>query len=441
MSTENTSNNNADNPDNNGEDYKRVSVVFVDSIFNQINSKSNIKDPLNSTAKEFYSRKPQKKIDEQLKTPVKTSESQEKTKIPKSTATNTEKKSKTNYKNKNVSAEKASFHKKNDYNNSSKKKKLKYNTSTKDIKDAKKDLNTSNTKVNIRNINKGKKTYSSINNNFRAKIESEKEKKLYQEKVRLLENRLNALKNHEDEIHRRMHYNDIRQTYLNKRKKEKSDMKQALLSYDIDKRNELDLKRKAIKDQKRNLNKHLKESMEKSKQTKIRNYEHMQKEKKLVLSKINENNNKFEEYGKGNVIKIKKEREQIKKNEIKKLKNVGKSVDNYYLETCEDNIQETKKLKNKLKKLEKLETKYINRLNQTKQGFMRNNSEGVYFFKRDMVPIKKLDLDKQLENKPFSGTSTHKRNHKNTTSVDNRNNKYNIDESQEEKIIKVDKAD
>ena len=88
-----------------------------------------------------------------------------------------------------------------------------------------------------------------------------------------------------------------------------------------------------------------------------------------------------------------------------------------------------------------METKYINRLNQTKQGFMRNNSEGVYFFKRDMVPIKKLDLDKQLENKPFSGTSTHKRNHKNTTSVDNRNNKYNIDESQEEKIIKVDKAD
>ena len=173
--------------------------------------------------------------------------------------------------------------------------------------------------------------------------------------------------------------------------------------------------------------------MEKSKQTKIRNYEYMQKEKKLVLSKINENNNKFEEYGKGNVFKIKKEREQIKINEVKKLKNVGKSVDNYYMETLEDNIQETNKLKNKLKKLEKLETKYLNRLNQTKQGFMRNNSESVYFFKRDMVPIKKLDLDKQLENNPFSGTTTHKRTYKNTISVDNRSDKYNIDEAKEEK--------
>ena len=434
MSTVKINNNNTDNPDNKDEECKKISVAFVDSIFNNIASKNNIKDPLNSTtAKEFYSRIPQKKIDDQPKTPVKISESQEKTKIQKSTATNTEKKSKTNYKNKNISSEKTPIHKNNDYNDSYKKKKLKYNTSSKDIKETKKDLNTINTKINIRNLNKGKKTYSSINNNFRAKIESEKEKKLYQEKVRLLENRLNALKNHEEEIHKRMHFNDIKQTYLNKRKKEKNDMKQALLSYDIDKRNELDLKRKAIKDQRRNLNKHLKESMEKSKQTKIRNYEYMQKEKKLVLSKINENNNKFEEYGKGNVFKIKKEREQIKINEVKKLKNVGKSVDNYYMETLEDNIQETNKLKNKLKKLEKLETKYLNRLNQTKQGFMRNNSESVYFFKRDMVPIKKLDLDKQLENNPFSGTTTHKRTYKNTISVDNRSDKYNIDEAKEEK--------
>ena len=112
MSTVKINNNNTDNPDNKDEECKKISVAFVDSIFNRIASKNNIKDPLNSTtAKEFYSRIPQKKIDEQPKTPVKISESQEKTKIQKSTATNTEKKSKTNYKNKNISSEKTPIHK------------------------------------------------------------------------------------------------------------------------------------------------------------------------------------------------------------------------------------------------------------------------------------------------------------------------------------------
>ena len=43
--------------------------------------------------------------------------------------------------------------------------------------------------------------------------------------------------------------------------------------------------------------------MEKSKITKMKDYENMQKEKKLALSIINENNNKLEKYGKRNVKK------------------------------------------------------------------------------------------------------------------------------------------
>jgi hypothetical protein len=74
-------------------------------------------------------------------------------------------------------------------------------------------------------------------------------------------------------------------------------------------------------------------------------------------------------------------------------------MDNFYLESCEDNKQETDKLKNKIKKLEQLEMKYINSINKTREGIARNNSVGVYYFKREMTPIKKLDLDEQVENK------------------------------------------
>ena len=434
-------------------DYKRISLTFVDSIFTQINPKIEVKDPLNSNAKEFYSRQPKKEIPLPEKTPEKEPLSQIEISEKKETLINDSdvgKKNKETIKEKaKENVPKSTANKKKNNNNSYKQKILMNTTSSKNTNKNKsnntemKNKNNSkptNTKVksNIRNLNQNSKTYSSINENFKAKIESDKEKKLYQEKVRLLENRILALKKHEDIIHRRMHYNDVRQTYLNQRKKEKSDMKQALLSHDIDKRNELDLKRKHIKEQKSSLDKHLKESMEKSKMAKIKDYENMQKEKKLALSIINENNNKFEQYGRGNVNKIKKEREQIKKNETKKFQNMEKSADNFYLETCEDNKNETNKLKNKLKKLEKLEIKYINSLNKTRQGLLRNNSQGFYLHKKEMMPITKLNLDKQMD-KPFSGkdeTKTmYKRNHKNTVSVDNLKNHIKSDDKDKDAEI------
>ena len=437
MSTEITNNNNKEEKIEPKIDYKRISLAFVDSIFSQINPSMQEKDPLNSTVKEFYSREPKKNIQEELKTPLKQKNNSENPEIPK-ISENSEKKSNSGNKNKKneknatkSSTSTSTITKKNNYNNSYKQKKLLYNTSAKNIKKSNKPMNennkNNNNKSKTRNLIKAKKIYFSINDNYKAKVESEKEKKLYQEKVRLLENRIFALKNHEDDIHRKMHYNDIRQTYLNQKKKEKNDMKQALLSYDIDKRNELDLKRKATRDQKCSLNKHLKESIEKSKITKIKNYENMQKEKKLALSIINANNNKLERYGKRNVKKIQKEREQIKRNELNKQKNMGKTADLYYLETCEDNKNETNKLKNKLKMLEKLEIKYMNSLNKTRQNMMRHNSEGLYFYKKDIAPITKLDLDKQINN-----MTIYKRNHNKTTSVDNFNKHYKVDENENE---------
>ena len=461
MSTDITDNSNKEEKVEPKTDYKRISLTFVDSIFNQIPQSTNEKDPLNSSAKEFYSKQPktqnleqqekstqnqpdkpiiqeqsEKPKQEESKNSQKVSQTPKKKEIPKNPV-KYDKKSKTNIKNtKKSNVEKSSTAKKNipnNYNNSYKQKKLMLNASAKNINNNKnnqnnqnKDLKINKTKSNVRNINKDKKAYSIINENFKAKIESDKEKKLYQEKVRLLENRILALKNHEDTLHRHMHFNDVRQTYLNKRRKEKNDMKQALLSYDIDKRNELDLKRKTIQEQKKNLNKHLKESMDKSKMTKMKDYENMQKEKKLALSIINENNNKIEEYGRENVYKIKKEREKIKNNENKRQKNFEKNADNFYLETLEDNKAETNKLKEKLKKLEKLEIKYMNSLNKTRQGLLRNNSQGFYVFKKGMAPITKLDLDQQME-KPFQNKerTMYKKNQKNTASVDNLNKFYN----------------
>ena len=368
---------------------------------------------------------PNQENKKEIKIPVKSDSTHPaKKEVPKKTQ---KKSSKTNYKHESV--EKINtFKHNNKYNFQYIEPNLMYDTSVKDIDRKNNDIIKGNKKINKRKVYNGLNNHSSINRNFKAKMESEKEKKYYQEKLRLLENRISALKNHNQELQRKIANDDVRQAYLEKRIKEKNDMKQALISNDINKKNELDLLKKQIKDQKDNRNKNMRESIEKSKKDKMKVYQNFQKEKKLALSRITENNKMYRNYGKSNINRIKLEREEAKKNELKKQRNHGKSIDHYYLETCEDNKQKTINLKNKIKRLEKLEMKYMNNLNKTRKGFYRNNSEH-YLYKKEMIPVEKLDLEKELDNRPLSRT-LYKMNNKYTKSMDNLNRYYNVQDDE-----------
>ena len=442
-------------------DIQNISLFFVDSLFNENLKKFKSKDTINSKVTELKSQsikqsnkdnhKLKSKIDKHLP-PSSNQEPKKITKIIKNrnkndkigaTAKETLSKNNQNKETKEKSSKSKSKNNKiTNSNNSYKEKKLNYNISVQNISRTKKVINANNTSINNKpNVNgkikyKRKKTYSSISKNYRAKMESEKEKKLYKEKVRLLENRILALKYHQEEIHRKKLYNDVRQTYLDLKKKEKSDMKQTLISYDIDKKNELDLKRKQIRDQKNSLNKYLKESKENEKITKMEDYQNLQKERKVVLARINQNNSQYEKYGKGNFNKIKKEREQIKQIGLKKQKSLGKKIDNYYFVTCEDNKHETNNLKTKLKKLEKLEIKYMNSLNKARKDMFGNNLEGNVLFKREAIPVQKLDLDKQFEIMPYSINvkDSNKKNNRNTNVSEDIHNKNYINENKTDKI-------
>jgi hypothetical protein len=442
-------------------DIQNISLFFVDSLFNENLKKFKSKDTINSKVTELKSQsikqsnkdnhKLKSKIDKHLP-PSSNQEPKKITKIIKNrnkndkigaTAKETLSKNNQNKETKEKSSKSKSKNNKiTNSNNSYKEKKLNYNISVQNISRTKKVINANNTSINNKpNVNgkikyKRKKTYSSISKNYKAKMESEKEKKLYKEKVRLLENRILALKYHQEEIHRKKLYNDVRQTYLDLKKKEKSDMKQTLISYDIDKKNELDLKKKQIRDQKNSLNKYLKESKENEKITKMEDYQNLQKERKVVLARINQNNSQYEKYGKGNFNKIKKEREQIKQIGLKKQKSLGKKIDNYYFVTCEDNKHETNNLKTKLKKLEKLEIKYMNSLNKARKDMFGNNLEGNVLFKREAIPVQKLDLDKQFEIMPYSINvkDSNKKNNRNANVSEDIHNKNNINENKNDKI-------
>ena len=125
-------------------------------------------------------------------------------------------------------------------------------------------------------------------------------------------------------------------------------------------------------------------------------------------------------------------------------------MDNYYLESCEDNKQETDKLKDKIERLEKIESEYLNTINETRRGIIRNNSTGIYFNKRDMNPIQKLDLDEQMDGKYMAGKYKNRKNKKNSVNKNLLHQSYNGDiennwseigneNENKKKIIKVEK--
>ena len=114
-------------------------------------------------------------------------------------------------------------------------------------------------------------------------------------------------------------------------------------------------------------------------------------------------------------------------------------MDNYYLTSCENNRNETDKLKEKVKKLEKLENKYLKSLNETRLGFKRNNSGGIYYSKMDMTPMNNLE-----SNEKNNRVSSQKKNKKTIAknlfkSYDGKNDNDENQENDGEKIIKVEK--
>ena len=378
-------NKNTNEKESNYLDGDKISLLFVDSVFKDIkDSAQDAPDPLNVQNNKMNFPKGDKK---KLKTDLKTSR-------------------RNNYNTPDTS--------KTSYTRSSKKQNFKHNSVEKNSQYIYRNKNQlyTNTSINsyknpntYRNRGKYRKNSNKefknpkhiISQKFLEKMESEKEKKLFEKKVRLMENRILGLKRKEEEMNRRILCNEKRENYLNKAKKIKNDFKNKLKNYNIYQKNSLEERRKELKKQNSQFNNELKETLDKVKFTKMKNYQKLMEEKKYGKNLINQNNKNFLNYGKNNVYKIKKEREDFKKKEMKKMKKHGKSMDNFYMESCEGNRQETDKLRDKLVELEKLESEYIRHIYETRKGLVRNNSSGIYFFKKDINPIEKLILDDEID--------------------------------------------
>lgn len=222
-------------------------------------------------------------------------------------------------------------------------------------------------------------TTSATYNNFMAKQESKREKKLYEDKVQALKNHINAIKKQQSDLTKKAEKAKENEKYKMKLKQEKESIKQALLSAEIDRRNEMELKRKNIAEKKMKEENGMLMSKRRNKKDKKNEYRKFVIHKKKLKKIINEDNYKSNEINKIIIDKIKRDREKTMNNLYQKKKNYINKVNNSYRITYQNNLNETKKLKNELMKLEEIENQYLQNMKYTKDTLKNYNKNNINY--------------------------------------------------------------
>ena len=234
---------------------------------------------------------------------------------------------------------------------------------------------------------------------FKAQQESAREKKFYEEKIKLIHNHIEALKQQQSYLSKKAQKEKETQRYKNKIKKEKQNIKQALLSAEIDKRNEIESKRKSIAQQKIKEQKEMMDSKVRKKNYKLNEYKKAYIQKKEMEKIIIEDNNKNNKVHKLLIDKIKLEREKNRNKLIKEQKNYIDKINNSYRLSHHNNLIETKKLKNELIKLEKVEKQYLQKMKYTQDNFRENKFKKINNVNKKYIKMKSFgDLDKKDNN-------------------------------------------
>ena len=201
---------------------------------------------------------------------------------------------------------------------------------------------------------------------FKAKLESEKERKECEEKIRILKNHISAMKRQQENMNKKILFFKNKENMLNNAKKFKEKSKRDLYEYKIIKRAELEQKKKNIEKIREKIDKGIKESKYKTKLEKTYKYKHYQQELK-ELNKQNESNNtkKIIEQ----IQKIKAIRDNNKNISINRRKFLNKNYNDINEKKYETNIEKMKLLKEEIKQLLNEEDECLTNLNKTKNQY------------------------------------------------------------------------
>lgn len=210
---------------------------------------------------------------------------------------------------------------------------------------------------------------------YKAKQVSTKEKKLYEERVKILRNHINALRKQEIELNKKAELAKEKEINKNKLKQEKDHLKQVLLTKEMDRRNALEEKKKIIMQQKIKNDMHLKEQKQKMKNDKLNKYKKVKNDLKKAEERRNENNNKKEHIIHDKIEEIRNERQKMRERSLQRRCVDKNRINKSYQMTYEDNINQTQKLKDELSRLENMEDQYIENIKKTQEFIRKTNDK------------------------------------------------------------------
>ena len=217
------------------------------------------------------------------------------------------------------------------------------------------------------NINK-KLDYKStaFSPQYKAKKESDKEKKIFEEKLKIMKNHISAMKRRKEEMDKKISLLKQKESNINSIKKSKAILKDVLKTTFQRKVTELIKKRKNIEKQKEALDHGMKESFQKSKLEKMKNYEQRRKERQDLNNKLRIMNQQKCNNVKNLVEKIRILRKFNKNIAPQRKKKLNQNYQENNMLECEKNMEKTKLLKEQIARLQVEENEFIDKLNITK---------------------------------------------------------------------------
>ena len=247
--------------------------------------------------------------------------------------------------------------------------------------------------IEIKSTDKNDKINHSINLNwtmsypnvvmseqYRAKLESDKEMKEYEERIKLMKNHISAMRRHEDEMIKKINFLKHKEANINSVKKEKEIERKAIIEYNNNKKAELEQKKKHIEQLREIINKGIKESSEKTKMDKINKYKQSQREREEVNNKLNDFIQNKNNDVKNKIEKIKALREYNKNLALNRKKKLNQNYNELYEKKYERNIERTNLLKMEIKQLQSEENVLLSKLNKTRKRLDSfNSTENIYF--------------------------------------------------------------
>ena len=235
------------------------------------------------------------------------------------------------------------------------------------IKSPIKDKRDCSTRKKEKNINKKVDFQNAeFSDQYKAKIESGRERKLFEAKLKIMKNHISAMKRRQEEMDKKISLLKSKEENMINIKRSKAILKKALKSNLNKKVSELIQKRKKNEKQKEALNNGIKESFKKSKLQKIKKYEETRKERKDLSNKIKEINQQKYRNMKNLVEKIRILR-NYNKNIVPQMKQklIQNNQEINVLE-CEKNMEKTKLLKAQIEELQIEENEFMDKLSATK---------------------------------------------------------------------------